>query len=121
MFFLKAMYRQSKVQAELKAQCKNQSLVNAICHPLKSVEVINDCFERAYFKTRKDAAFLTVCNVLMSVISDNNFDKDVRKKAWLLLAERYERIDKDFEYRKNNFLLAADYEYALDEYKSLFD
>lgn len=101
------------------AQCNNQKLVNSICHPLSSVEIINECFDKAYFRKRKDACFLIVCNILASVISDTNFDVSIRTQAWGLLKQRYDQIDSDFEYRKANFLLAADYEYALNDHINL--
>jgi hypothetical protein len=38
--YLKAMYHQSKIQAELKAQIHEQTTVNAICHHPESIEIM---------------------------------------------------------------------------------
>ncbi|MGY6358080.1 hypothetical protein, partial [Citrobacter amalonaticus] len=61
--YLKAMYHQSKIQAELKAQIHEQTTVNAICHHPESIEIIAVCSTDAYYRKRKDAAFLTTCSV----------------------------------------------------------
>lgn len=57
--YLKAMYHQSKIQAELKVQIHEQTTVNAICHHPESIEIIAVCSTDAYYRKRKDAAFLT--------------------------------------------------------------
>jgi hypothetical protein len=43
--YLKAMYHQSKIQAELKAQIHEQTTVNAICHHPESIEIIAVLFD----------------------------------------------------------------------------
>ncbi|WP_227524019.1 hypothetical protein, partial [Klebsiella pneumoniae] len=47
--YLKAMYHQSKIQAELKAQIHEQTTVNAICHHPESIEIIAVCSTDAYY------------------------------------------------------------------------
>ncbi|MDE8860359.1 hypothetical protein, partial [Klebsiella pneumoniae] len=66
--YLKAMYHQSKIQAELKVQIHEQTTVNAICHHPESIEIIAVCSTDAYYRKRKDAAFLTTCSVLMRTL-----------------------------------------------------
>ena len=46
--YLKAMYHQSKIQAELKAQIHEKTTVNAICHHPESIEIIAVCSTDAY-------------------------------------------------------------------------
>lgn len=43
----------------------------------------------------------------------------LRKTAWRLLNERYQRIKLNQAYRIENFLLVADFEYALEEHDEL--
>ena len=43
----------------------------------------------------------------------------LRKTAWRLLNERYQRIKLNQAYRIENFLLIADFEYALEEHDEL--
>ncbi|KNC88282.1 hypothetical protein [Trabulsiella odontotermitis] len=117
--YLKTMYHQSKIQAELKAQIPDQATVNAICHHPASMMIIATCARDAYYRKRKDAAFLTTCSVLMHTLKDESVPIELRKKAWYLLNERLEKIQRDHHYRMNNFMLAADYEYAIEEFSKL--
>lgn len=117
--YLKAMYHQSKIQAELKAQIPEQATVNAICHHPESVKIIAICASDAYYKKRKDAAFLTTCSVLMRTLQDESVPMELRKTAWRLLNERYQRIQLNQGYRTENFLLVADFEYALEDHGEL--
>ena len=50
--YLKAMYHQSKIQAELKVQIHEQTTVNAICHHPESIEIIAVCSTDAYYRKR---------------------------------------------------------------------
>lgn len=86
--YLKAMYHQSKIQAELKAQIHEQTTVNAICHHPESIEIIAVCSTDAYYRKRKDAPFLTTCTVLMRTLKDESVPMVLRKTAWRLLNER---------------------------------
>ncbi|MDU7047098.1 MAG: hypothetical protein E6326_24645 [Enterobacter roggenkampii] len=117
--YLKAMYHQSKIQAELKVQIHEQTTVNAICHHPESIEIIAVCSTDAYYRKRKDAAFLTTCSVLMRTLKDESVPMVLRKTAWRLLNERYQRIKLNQAYRIENFLLVADFEYALEEHDEL--
>lgn len=117
--YLKAMYHQSKIQAELKAQIHEQTTVNAICHHPESIEIIAVCSTDAYYRKRKDAAFLTTCSVLMRTLKDESVPMVLRKTAWRLLNERYQRIKLNQAYRIENFLLFADFEYALEKHDEL--
>lgn len=117
--YLKLMYHQSRVQAELKAQIADQTTVNAICHHPESVKIIADCSAEAYYRRRKDAAFLTTCTVLMRTVKDESAPKSLRHTAWHLLNQRYQRIQQDQVYRTENFLLVADLEYALEDHNEL--
>jgi len=117
--YLKLMYHQSKIQAELKAQMPDQTTVNALCHHPESVKIIADCSAGAYYRHRKDAAFLTTCTVLMRTVKDESVPRKLRQTAWRLLNERYLRIQQDQVYRTDNFLLVADFEYALEVHNAL--
>ncbi|HCI4442044.1 TPA: hypothetical protein NO705_001369 [Klebsiella pneumoniae] len=77
--YLKAMYHQSKIQAELKVQIHEQTTVNAICHHPESIEIIAVCSTDAYYRKRKDAAFLTTCSVLMRTLKDESVPMVLRK------------------------------------------
>lgn len=117
--YLKAMYHQSKIQAELKAQIHEKTTVNAICHHPESIEIIALCSTDAHYRKRKDAAFLTACSVLMRTLKDESVPMALRKTAWRLLNERYQRIKYNHAYLIENFLLVAEFEYALEEYAEL--
>ena len=77
------------------------------------------CSTDAYYRKRKDAAFLTTCSVLMRTLKDESVPMVLRKTAWRLLNERYQRIKLNQAYRIENFLLFADFEYALEEHDEL--
>lgn len=115
------MYHQSKIQAELKAQISEQITVNAICQHPESIEIIVFCSNNAYYRKRKDAAFLTTCSVLMRTLKDESVPMELRKTAWRLLNDRYQRIQLLQDYRTENFLLVADFEYALEEHGELVE
>ncbi|WP_241184784.1 hypothetical protein, partial [Klebsiella grimontii] len=90
-----------------------------ICHHPESIEIIAVCSTDAYYRKRKDAAFLTTCSVLMRTLKDESVPMVLRKTAWRLLNERYQRIKLNQTYRIENFLLFADFEYALEEHDEL--
>ncbi|ENU0943304.1 hypothetical protein ACFGUB_004628, partial [Citrobacter freundii] len=51
------------------------------------------------YRKRKDAAFLTTCSVLMRTLKDESVPMVLRKTAWRLLNERYQRIKLNQAYR----------------------
>ena len=58
-------------------------------------------------------------SVLMRTLKDESVPMVLRKTAWRLLNERYQRIKLNQAYRIENFLLVADFEYALEEHDEL--
>ncbi|MEA9392645.1 hypothetical protein SJI19_19245 [Acerihabitans sp. TG2] len=109
----------AKVQAELMAQVHNQQFVNEICQYAETIELIENLFKSAYYRKRKDATFLIVCAVLLRTIQNESLPLATRKSSYNWLKERYEKIQTDRQYCIDNFLLVADFEYALEDHQAL--
>jgi alkylated DNA repair dioxygenase AlkB len=110
--YLKAMYHQSKIQAELKAQIHEKTTVNAICHHLNQSRLLCRIMRitenvRTLFRLQPFCAH--------AYLKDESVPMVLRKTAWRLLNERYQRIVN--HYRIEN-LLVADFN-MLEEHDEL--
>ena len=106
-------FRVAKVQAELQAQINNQALVSHLCQLPVSVELIDFLYRNAYYRKRKDAAFLIVCALMVQIINEISSDIEDRKASYLILKERYERLKCNRHYCIENFLVVGDCEEAI--------
>lgn len=111
--YLVSTLRVAKVQAELIAQIKNQALVNQICHQPKVLELINFLFNNAYYKKRKDASFLIVCAIMVMVLNDDEIARNEKEIYYLILKERFEKMQQDRQYCIDNFMIVGDCDNAL--------
>ena len=66
-----------------------------------------------------DDKFITTDYLQQCPLKDESVPMVLRKTAWRLLNERYQRIKLNQAYRIENFLLVADFEYALEEHDEL--
>jgi len=95
------------------AQIKSQLHVNAICQKSKSIELIDFLYRNAYYKRRKDAAFLIVCALMVLIISDTDSTKEEKEFCYHVLKERFIKMQGDAQYRAANFMVFGDCEEAL--------
>lgn len=115
--YLVRRWRVAKVQAELKAQIDNQQLVNSLCQRKESLELIEYLYRNAYYRKRKDAAFLIVCSLAVMVLTGEEYSEDEKELCYLVLNARYERMRTDNQYCLDNFLIIADFKEALERYR----
>lgn len=107
------MFRVAKVQAELKAQVKDQQIVNRICHRPDSIELIDLLYRHAYYRKRRDVSFLIVSAIMVQLLNNPDTAKDERLLCYKILNERYLKMRTDRDYCINNFKVIADIEEAL--------
>lgn len=111
--YLILKFRVAKVQAELMAQVKNQLYVNAICQKPNSIELIDLLYRKAYYRRRKDAAFLIVCALMVMIINDSGSTKEEKEFCYHVLKDRCLKMQGDTQYRMANFMVFGDCEEAL--------
>lgn len=116
--YLMLKLRLAKVQAELMAQIHNQNIVNQLCQLPSSVEQIDYLYRNAYYRKRKDVNFLIVCNIMAQILISDSPTVEEKKWAFVILSERFDKMTKDKEYCRQNFMIIGDFEKALLDYRT---
>lgn len=107
-------FRVAKVQAELNAQINNQSFVNHLCQLPQSLRLINFLSKNAYYRKRKDSAFLMVCALMLEIINDEEQQVEDRAACCDILKERLGRIKRDEAYSAQNMWLVQECERTIN-------
>ena len=115
--YLLLRLRVGKVQAELMAQIHNQEIVNRLCQLPASIEQIDCLYRKAYYRKRKDVNFLIVCNIMAHILTSEISTDEDKILSFVILTERFDKIIKDTEYCRQNFMLIGDFEKALIDYR----
>lgn len=115
--YLLLRFRVAKVQAELMAQIHNQEIVNRLCQLPASIEQIDWLYRNAYYRKRKDVNYLIVCNLLANILNSEISTEEDKRLAFVILSERFDKMTKDNEYCRQNFMLVGDFEQALLNYR----
>lgn len=111
--YLMLRVRVAKVQAELMAQVNNQDIVNNIFQKPQSIELIDLLYQKAYYRKRKDAAFLIVCALMIMVLNDSSFPEIEKDVCYHVLKDRFIKMQGDKVYCVENFMVVGDCEVAL--------
>lgn len=99
------------------AQIHNQEIVNRLCQLPASIEQIDWLYRNAYYRKRKDVNYLIVCNLLANILNSEISTEEDKMLAFVILSERFDKMTKDNEYCRQNFMLVGDFEQALLNYR----
>jgi len=106
----------AEVQAELKAQCDDQQLVNQVCQLPTNVEQLNLLRKQAYFRKDKIAPFLATCYILYESLLSEELPFEVKQICAALLAQRLQKASSNPPFRLRHIMIFGDLEQKLSSW-----